>query len=99
MAGVLDRGCKLAVTYCFEAGFNLLERQACNHVRALAELGTLFGADIHQNPNTTARVAARRVLWEYWVAHGHATVLRDSVTRIEGVSSFFFPPRDLFLSS
>lgn len=69
--------------------FNLLERQGCKHVTTLAGSGTSIGLDSRDGSSGAIKVAARRVLTDYLVAHGREAARMASIARVSGVSFLF----------
>lgn len=59
LTGVMEWGCKFPTMFCVVAGFNLLERLGCQHVRALADLSTAIGADSRNGASEAIRTTGQ----------------------------------------
>lgn len=64
----------------------------CVHVGDLVDSTlTAVGSDSHEDMSEAVQQAARRLVSEYWVAHGREAARVEAVARLSLVGAVFFP--------
>lgn len=90
MPSVVEKSCKYASPFTAEVALILLESHDCQHIADVADSAEVsIDRSCRDDVREMAHVAARRVVSEYWLAHGREEARSESVTHLNAVLALF----------